>query len=65
MVGADELAVEAAARGEIEDVPIDLAVAIDDPVFASETLILDVDVEGVGLGFRRAELATEIFLIHP
>ena len=65
MVGADELAVETAARGGIEDVPIDLAVAIDSPVFTGETLILDVDVEGMGLGFSRAELATEIFLIHP
>ena len=65
MVGADELAVEAATRGGIEDVPIDLTVAIDDPVFTGKAFFLDMDVEGVGLGFSRAELATEIFLIHP
>ena len=59
------MAVEVAARGGIEDVPIDLAVAIDDPVFTGEAFILDMDVEGVGLGFSSAELATEIFLIHP
>lgn len=64
MVGADELAVEAATRGGIEDVPIDLAVAIDDPVFTGEAFILDMDMEGVGLG-RRAEFAAQIFVIHP
>ena len=65
MVGADELAVEAVARGGIEDVPIDLAVAIDDPVFTGEAFILDMDMEGVGLGFCRAEFAAQIFVIHP
>ena len=65
MVGADELAVEAVARGGIEDVPIDLAVAIDDPVFTGEAFILDMDMKGVGLGFCRAAFATQIFVIHP
>ena len=65
MVGADELAVEAATRGGIEDVPIDLAVAINDPVFTGKAFILDMDMKSVGLGFCRAELATQIFVIHP
>ncbi len=65
MVGADELAVETAACGGVDNVPIDLAVAIDDPVFTGEAFILDMDMEGVGLGFRRAEFAAQIFVIHP
>lgn len=65
MVGADELAVETAACGGVDNVPIDLAVAIDDPVFTGEAFILDMDMEGVGLGFCRAEFAAQIFVIHP
>jgi len=65
VVGADDLAVETAACDGVDDVPIDLAVAIDDPVFAGEALVLDVDVEGVGLGVSRAEFAAQVFVIHP
>ena len=37
VVGADELAVKAAACGGVENVPIDLAIAIHNHVFAGET----------------------------
>ena len=65
VVGANELAAETAACGGVDGVPIDLAVAIDHPVFTGEALVLDMDMEDVGLKLCRAELATQVFIIHP
>ena len=50
MVGADELAAEAVAGGAVDDVTIDLAIAIDHTVLAGEVFVLGVDVKGGIMG---------------
>ena len=65
MVGADELAVETLAGGAVDDVAIDLAVAIDHTVLAREVFVLGMDVEGVGLLLRGPQFAAQVFVVRP
>ena len=65
MIGANKLTVETAACGRVDDVPINFAIAINDSVFASEMLVLGMDVEGVGLRICRSEFTAQVFVIHP
>ena len=57
MVGADELAVEMLAGCAVDDVAIDLAVAIDHLTLSREILVLCMDMEGMGLLLRGPQFA--------
>jgi hypothetical protein len=76
MVGADKLALETSAGFAIDNVTIDLTVAIDHTVrprrfvtllgpFTREVFVLSMNVEGMRLLLYSTQFATQIFVIHP
>ena len=65
MVGADELAVKTLAGCAVDDVAIDLAVAIDHTVLSREKFVLCIDVEGMGLLLSGPQFAAQVFVIRP
>ena len=65
MVSADELAFETAAGDSVDDVPIDLSVAIDHSTLSGEELVLGMYVEGVGLLLHGSQFAAQVFVVCP
>ena len=65
MIGTDELTVEALARRTVDDVAIDLTVAIHYPTLSREVFVLGMNMEGVGLLLCGPQFAAQVFIIRP
>ena len=65
MVGADELTFQALSGYAVDDVAIDLAVAIDHTILTREELILGMDMEGMGLLLRGPQFAAQVLFVRP
>ena len=65
MVGADELAVKTLTGYAVNDVAIDLAIAIDHLTLARKMLVLGMNVEGVGLLLHSPQFAAQVFVVRP
>ena len=65
MIGTDELAFETLTGCAVDDVAIDLAVAVDNAILTGKILVLGMDVEGVGLLFRGPKFAAQVFVVRP
>lgn len=64
MIGANQLAFYALAGGAVYDVPEHLTVTIHDAVFTREVLVFRMNMEGVWLLLRAAQLAPQVLAIH-
>ena len=65
MVGADELAFKTLSGCAVDDVAIDLAIAIDHTVLPREIFVLTMNVEGMGLLLCGPQFAAQEFVVRP